>query len=279
MSLGQAKTNRFQIGTAELRVGPLSAARMLTQAHSVGLIDEAKVAYSREVAQLMGGFPKKLVDETPISEATTITATLREYSRKNLGILLGKGTLATITDVNTVATGALTGGAATPVFAATSAAGFAVDDIVTGYIVGRPELVFVGSISAITLLDLDLTAMDATLYADINTAIAGGAVLKLFKAAVLAVGDIAQTEYFSAALIQKDLKTGRPIVFNFWKVSSKGGMDYATNASDYASTELSLEVLEPIAADYGIGGSLAHLAAVIPGAPMWELVNSADVIV
>jgi len=279
MSLGQAKTNRFQIGTAELRIGPLSAARKLTQAHSVGLIDEAKVAYSREVAQLMGGFPKKLVDETPISEATTITATLREYSRKNLGILLGKGNLSAAVDVNSIATGAMTGAAATPTIPLTSATGFAVDDIVTGYVVGRPELVFVGSVLTIVTNDVDITPIDATLYADINSAIAGGADLKVFKAATIAVGDLPQTEYFSASLVQKDLKTGRPIVFNFWKVSSKGGMDYGTNASDYASTELSLEVLEPTAADYAVGGSLVHLAAVIPTTPMWEMVNSADVIV
>jgi hypothetical protein len=79
--------------------------------------------------------------------------------------------------------------------------------------------------------------------------------------------------------VQKDLKTGRPIIFNFWKVSSKGGMDYATNASDYASTELSLEALEPTAADYAGGGPLNHIASIIPNSPMYEMVNSADVTV
>lgn len=279
MSLGQARTNRFQIGTAELRVGPLSAARKLTQAHSVGLIDEAKIAYSREVAQLMGGFPKKLVDETPTSEATTLTATLREYSRKNLGILFGKGTLAAATDKNTVSSGAMTGGASTPTLNVDFSTGFAANDIVTAYIAGRPELVFVGTVLSTAVGEIDITAIDSDLYTEINAAITAGADLKVFKAATIGVGDIAQTEYFSASLVQKDLKTGRPIIFNFWKVSSKGGMDYATNASDYASTELSLEVLEPTAADYASGGPLNHIASIIPNSPMYEMVNSADVTV
>lgn len=278
MSLGQAKTNRFQIGTAELRVGPLANAGKLTQAHSVGLIDEAKVSYSREVAQLMGGFPKKLVDETPISEVTTITATLREYSRKNLGILLGQGVLSAATDLNDDATGVMTGTAALPVIPVVGTP-FAVNDTVTGYIVGRPDLVFVARVLAKDVADIDVTPIDATLFTEINAAITAGSTLRIFRAAVVNVGDLSDTEYFSASLVQKDLKTGRPLVFNFWKVSAKGGMDYATNASDYASTELSLEVLEPTAADYGVGGELVHLAAVIPNAPMWELVNSADVIV
>lgn len=299
MALGQAKTNRFQIGTAELRVGPLSAARKLTQAHSVGLVDEVKVNYSRETAQLHGGFPKKLVDEAPISEATTLTATLREYSRTNLAILLGRGTaLSGVNDYSKTTTSALTGTAATPTvtFANTSVAvagapatdqdpvagtvgPVAVEDIVTCFVVGRPELVFVATVLAQSATDIDITAIDSDLYAEINVALAAGATLRVVRAAVISVGDIAQTSYFAASLVQKDLKSGRPIVFNFWKVSSKGGMDYATNASDYASTEMSLEVLEPTVADYAVGGALAHLADVIPNSPMYEMVNSADVIV
>lgn len=278
MSLGQARTNRFNIGTAELRVGPLSAAGKLTQAHSVGLIDEAKVSYSRDVAQLKGGFPKKLVDETPIAETTTITATLREYSQKNLDILLNQGDIATITDVNSNCTTALTGGAATPTITVASGTGFADNDTVVAYVVGRPELVFVGKLLDVATNDLDLSAMDSSLYTEINALIAAGSVVKVFRAVVSAVGNLATTAYYAVSLIQRDLKTGRPIVFNFWKVTAKGGMDYSTNATDYNSTALSLEVLEPAAADYATGAPLAHLATVIPTAPMWQLLNSADVV-
>ncbi len=278
MSLGQARTNRFNIGTAELRVGPLSASGKLTQKHSVGLIDDAKVAYSREVAQLKGGFPKKLVDETPISETTTITATLREYSQKNLDILLNQGDLATVTDVFSNCTAAITGGATTPEVTVASGASFTVGDTVVAYIVGHPEWVFVGKLLSKATNDLTLSEMDSDLYTQINTLIAGGSVLRVFRAVVSSVGNLAATAYYGVSLVQRDLKTGRPIVFNFWKVTAKGGMDYGTNATDYNSTSLSLEVLEPSAVDYAVGGDLEHLADIIPTAPMWQLLNSADVV-
>ena len=48
MPLGSARTNKFPIGTAELRVGPLTAAGNLMDVHSVGLIDQATLSVSQE---------------------------------------------------------------------------------------------------------------------------------------------------------------------------------------------------------------------------------------
>lgn len=278
MSLGQAKTNRFQIGTAELRVGPLTAAGRLTQDHSVGLIDSAAISHTRETAQLMGMFPKKLVDETPISESCAITATLREYSRKNMGILLGQGNLTAATDVTSDSVVAIGVTAAAPEITVASAAGFAANDVVSYYIVGSPEFVAVGVVASIALNVIKVSEMDAALFTKMNALVAAGATIRVFRAATVSVGNLTQTEYFAASLVQKDLKTGRPIVFNFWKVSATGGMEYATNADDYASTEMTLNVLEPSAADYDIGADLEHLAAIIPTCPMYMVVNSADVV-
>lgn len=279
MSLGQARTNRFQIGTAELRVGPLTAAAKLTQAHSVGLIDQAGVNYGREVAQLMGGFPKKLVDETPISETTTITGTLREYSRRNLGILLGQGLLTSLPDVKYSATGIMTGGTgATPVVPLASTADFASN---TGfamiYIVGQPELVAWAAVGTVVLnTSVALGPMDLDLFTAMNTAVSNGATLRIVKAQVLDIGNTTQTQYYAVSLVQKNLKTGRPMIYDFWKASVQGGLDYGTNADDYASSELTLNVLEPSAADYAVGGDLYHLAAIIPTCPMWRIIDSAD---
>lgn len=277
MSLGQAITNRFQIGTAEMRVGPMTAASKLTQAHSVGLIDQAGVNYGREVAQLMGGFPRKLVDETPISETTTITGTLREYSRRNLGILLGQGILSTTTDVKTTASGVMTGSAAAPVLPTATTTGFTAGDTVMVYVVGQPELVawsIAGTVTSAT--SVALGAMDSDLFTSINAAVTAGATLRLVKASVVNVGNTTSTTYFAVSLVQKNLKTGRPMIYDFWKASVQGGLDYGTNADDYASTELTLNVLEPSAADYAVGGDLYHLAAIIPTCPMWKIVDSAD---
>ena len=277
MSLGQALTNRFQIGTAEMRVGLVSQAGKLTQTESVGLIDDATINYSREVAKLMGGFPKKTVDQTPISEEVKLTATLREYSRKNLAVMMGQGIPATITDVKTSASGIMTGSAAAPVLPTATTTGFTVGDTVMAYVIGQPELVawsIAGTVTAAT--SVALGPMDTALFTAINAAVTAGATLRLVKASVTNIGNTTTTNYFSVSLVQKNLKTGRPMIFDFWKASVEGGMDYGTNASDYASTPLTLTVLEPSVADYTGSGDLLHLAAIIPTCPLFKIIDSVD---
>ena len=74
MALGSPITNKFNIGTAELRVGPMSSANKLLEAHSVGLIDSVSLNVDQEAAQLEGGFPRKLVDTAIIRQSSSITA-------------------------------------------------------------------------------------------------------------------------------------------------------------------------------------------------------------
>lgn len=90
-AIGAAKTRKFTIGTAELRVGPLSYAGRLTQEHSVGLIDASSLSVEQTIVDLKGGFPQVIVDSAITEQMSTITGTLREYSRRNLGILMGQG--------------------------------------------------------------------------------------------------------------------------------------------------------------------------------------------
>ena len=91
IKLGSPRTTKFSIGTAELRIGPLSSAMKLKQENSVGLIDNATVEVSQESVDLTGGFPKVLVDTAVVSQESSITATLREFSRRNIQVLLGEG--------------------------------------------------------------------------------------------------------------------------------------------------------------------------------------------
>ena len=91
IKLGSPRTTKFSIGTAELRIGPLLEAMKLKQENSIGLIDNATVEVSQESVDLTGGFPKVLVDTAVVSQESSITATLREYSRRNLQVMLGEG--------------------------------------------------------------------------------------------------------------------------------------------------------------------------------------------
>lgn len=272
-NLGSAKTSRYQIGTAELRVGPMSLANKLTQAHSVGLVDDAGVNNTKTYAKLEGGFPKKVVDQAPISVATTITATAREFSRRNIGILLGNGIMADSVDVANVVTASASVTAAT----LTSATGFAVNDLVVVFVADRPETASVAKISAIATNDLTFDS-DLCLAMTYGSYISAGEVVRIFKAAEIAVGRNMAAQYFSVQMVQQDSQSGRPRIWNFWKASCSAGLDYGTNSSDYGSTKMEFEVLEPSAADYGsIGSALYGVRGLIPSFPMGMYVAGSDV--
>jgi len=59
--LGSAITPKFDIGTAEMRLGPLTKANLLQQSDSIGLIDDATYTVNQTSVDLLGGFPKTVV--------------------------------------------------------------------------------------------------------------------------------------------------------------------------------------------------------------------------
>lgn len=272
-NLGSAKTNRYKIGTAELRVGPLTSANKLTQAHSVGIVDDVVASVKRTYAKIYAGYPKKVVDQSCISEESMVSGTLREFSRRNLGILLGKGLLADATDVSsnmTVYTAAVTATLA-------SAASFAANDIVCAFVVGSPETATVAKIASIATNVLTFDS-DICLATDFTAAIAAGSTVKVFKAAELAVGLSQVTQYFSCSIVKVDSQSGRPEVWNFWKCTCSSGLEVGSNASDYSSTKLELEVLEPSAADYAtVSQGVYHLRNILPAYPVGMIVAGSDV--
>jgi len=269
-NLGSAQTNKFSIGTAELRIGPLASAGNLEQAHSVGVIDNATIEVSQNSVDLLGGFPQKIIDTSVVSQESSMTATLREYSKRNIDFMLGNPVASYIT---AVATDSVTLDAADvagttlqlPVGEGTN---WALDDYFVLHSVTDPALVNFCRVVSVVTDELTLDAGTPTTFAP---AIGD----KLFRAEQSPVGNISATNYFAATLIQTQ-RNARPGVFSFWKAAISGGMSYGTNAEDFASTELSLKLLEPSAADYAAGGALNHLANVIPTHPTGLFAQGAD---
>lgn len=281
MSLGQPKTKKFNIGTAELRVGALSSANKLTQAHSVGLVDTVTVNVTQESVDLQGGFPKTVVDTAIISQTAEVTGTLREYSRRNMQILLGAGVSSTEpTDITTsVAVIASAGAVSLSVPEGEGLAG-AVPVITKGmflviYPDGNPENVSVVLVDADATNNVgvaDVIALDADtpLLHDVKV---GDLV---FVAHQVAIGDITRTNYFSVQVLQRENSSGRPVMFNFWKASISTGLEYSTNADDFSSTDLAIKILQPTACEYASGGALEHLANIIPTNPTGMFIGGAD---
>jgi hypothetical protein len=260
--LGSAQSDDFSIGVAEVRLGPLTAAGKLTQAHSIGLVDEATVSVAQESAELEGGFPRKLVASAVIRQSGTVSATFREMSRRNLDIILGNGIPAAVTEVSTTITADVLIGATDVVVA--DSAGFTVGDVAVIYQEGKPE-----SVSVVKLTAVDTSAPDGLSFAANSLAqaytVASGTV-HVYKANPIKIGAVTRVNYFAATLIQQGA-SGRPIVWNLWKCSIGGNMEYATNAEDYASSTMELKILEPAAVDYGVGGDLYHVADQIADHP------------
>ena len=155
--LGSPISKKFSIGTAELRIGPLSSANKLLQANSIGLVDNVTLEVAQESVDLLGGFPRVQVDTALVSQTASVTATLREYSRKNFSIMLGLGVPSVATDVATTASA--TGSAGGTSLTVTSATGLAEGDVIVVYKATQPELVQVlkcGSLASnVITLDAD----------------------------------------------------------------------------------------------------------------------------
>jgi len=274
--LGSPQTNKFFIGTAELRLGLLSEANFLTQAHSVGLIDQATYTIEQENVDLEGGFPKRIVDTAIIRQAATISATMREYSRRNLRIALGDGLAGTEpTDVATTLSTAADVASGANAVTVVSAVGMAADDVVIIYPEGRPQDVSILQIAGIAAEVLTFKTSHLTV-SDYNALTETGTVFHVYLAQQVPIGAVSKTNYFSATLIQQDNSSGRPNTVSFWKTSTAGSMEVATNSDDFASNELELKVLEPAISEYGVGGDLEHIADIIGSNPSGFLAMGAD---
>jgi len=270
MSLGTPRTNKFKIGTAEVRIGPLTSANKLTQAHSIGLLDKVTVEVSQESVDLEGGFPKFLADTAIIRQASSVTATLREYSRRNIKAMLGAGVSGTEPTgaVTTLSADAAVDAVSVTV---TSATGIVPGDLIVLYPTASPEQITVARVTAVSTNTLTLDAGTPILFD--YTAANGVAV---YAARQVAIGDVSSTNYFAVQVIEIEKASGRPVGYNFWKSAVSTGMTDASNADDFASTDLTLKLLAPAAAEYGTGGDLEHLANIIPSHPVGMYFAGAD---
>ena len=349
--IGSAQTRKFSIGTAELRVGPLNMAGRLTQAHSVGLIDSSSFSVEQTVVDLKGGFPQVINDSAITEQMSTVTGTLREFSRRNLGILMGQGLAYTneggdVADGSTTLSGpvvansrvlpltAITGfggsgatvqdsskwhgwvvvydpvdtgisyisritnigpsSAPTASLTTTSGSTTATVDSATGLYVGQqvsatnvPAGTLISNLSGTTVTLSQAASGSSTatatfgttkdVYLDAGlampTAVVSGAVVA--KLIPVSIGNVSAVQYFSAQLVSMDRASARPKVWNFWKCTLGSGMNLTQGATDFASTEMQLKVVQPTLSDYSSASSalynIRHLLSRYPSGMMGEV--------
>lgn len=273
--LGSAITPKFDIGTAEMRLGPLTKANLLTQAESIGLIDDATYSVNQTSVDLMGGFPKTTADTAVTEQTATITATMREYSRRNLRIMLGDGLAGTApTEVRSAIDVAadVTAGSTTLDVTAADGANFSVDDVVIVYPEGRPQDVSVLQIASIAIDELTFKTGHVTVV-DYNALTEVGTVFHVYVAHQVPIGNITRTNYFSVMLIQQENSTGQPKIVSFWKGAIGGSMEVATGSDDFASSSMEIKLLQPTVSDFAAGTDLENMADLINLHPTGMFLN------
>lgn len=275
--LGSASSNEFSIGTAEVRVGPLTEAGRLAQARSVGLVDNVTISFATASVDLKGGFPQQIVDTAITEQTGSIKVTAREFSRRNLDLMLGNAISAAAVDAKSklVNTANVAAAATSLTLVTGGGASFDVDDVIVIYPEGRPEDVTVSQISAISTDTLTLKTGMGTVVA-YNALTESTLDFHVFKAHGIAAGNVTRTNYFSVMLLQQKNNTGRPAIWTIWKAANSGSMEQGTSATDYASLSMEMKILQPTLSDVGVGGDLNNMASLISMYPSAARFAGAD---
>lgn len=262
MALGSPQTDKFPIGTAEIRIAPLALAMKQMPAHSLGCLDDVTISITNTAVQKRAGFPQRQVANAITENVITVSGTVGEYSRRNMQIMAGEAPEVAVADVKGILATAQVAGAVSVPLGTGEGAAFVVGGLVTIYIDGKPELITVAKIASIATDTLTLAANTPLLHDYPAT------VTRIFAANPIGKAMV-KTSYFSLQVIQSQFSDGRPIAWNFWKASASNGMELALNPTDFSTTSIELQCLEPTAAEFQVGGELAHLADIIPDYPVY----------
>ncbi len=92
--LGSAKTGKYLLGNFELRVGPQNMAGQLDDSYSLGIVDNVTITSSQDSVDMQGMFPQEILDTAVVKQTTEVSATLREFSQRNINLLTGNGYVA-----------------------------------------------------------------------------------------------------------------------------------------------------------------------------------------
>lgn len=248
-NLGEAQTNKFLFGAPELRVGPLSEAGVLTQAHSLGVIEDAGLTYTREFTEKRGGPGNPVLARGISSSDAMITGSISELTRRNLSLLVGDGIASDADrDLLTTITAVAAIGDTTISVAAVSqgATNLATGDILNIYPVGRPE--HIQSVTITSIAALVITIDQPLIYALV-------ALDMVSLAVATGIGAVCGESYITVQLVST-LTSGTPFLVHGWYGSITSGLELSTNNSSFSTSSLEISL-------YPTPSSLTSVGAVM----------------
>lgn len=262
MSIGSPQTDKFPIGTAEIRLSALADALKHLPSHSMGCLDDCTISITNNKVQKKAGFPQRQVAEAVTENVVSITGTVAEYSRRNFQIMGGEAAEPVVPDVKVPLKTAALAGATTLELNTGDGAKFQAKQLIVAYVDGHPEQISILQIDSIATDTLTLSTKTPTLFAYPAN------ITKIFAAQPIGKA-ITKTEYMSCQVLQSQFSDGRPIAWNFWKVSGGSGLELAMNATDFSTTQVTLNAMEPAATDFQTGGPLNNVADIIAEYPIY----------
>jgi len=291
MAIGSPKSAQARIGACEFRVGTLTQAGLLTSDHSVGFIDNVKIDFTAETADLKAGHAPVLFDSAVTNTVTGFTANLQEASRRNLNLLLSNALTdydSLSTDLSGLVTNTSLAIGATTGIHLTGPSGFELvaGDTIVMYQESDPTRMSICTIATFTGPVSPAVYAVATVSADTplvgpaseSNAFASGEVVRWFKPKIMSGGhDVYKPTYYSIQLIQLHRPTGRPLIWNLWKNFFVPSLSLTLGASDWSKFDMQVKSLRPYDLDYQDADSpLYHVRNRIAARPIAEMFEVND---
>lgn len=256
---------QLDIGSVEVRVGALSSAGKLTQAHSLGVVDSFTFEGTINSVSYNALFPSKQIATAIIENLSKATLTYGENSVRNLNLHFGNGLVASVVaNATTLAT--TTAAAATSFTVATGTGStIAAGETYMIYPAGHPELMSLVQVASISTDTVTVVtgqslpvAYDLTVYP----------VVHVVKSQAVGFGAASYTQYFTVDAIKVGFTDGKPRVWRIWKASIGGTASIASSRTDFARPSMELSILAPDVKDVAALGALNHVAGEVAKYPL-----------
>jgi hypothetical protein len=198
---------------------------------------------------------------------------MREYSRRNMQMLLGYTPEAYVSRVETLLAAPIVAASGTTATVSTGdGADFTVGDLVGVYPASAVNQANVTYAEIMSKAGDVLTLGPRALPFLFNYAVDD----KLFRVSPLAIGANSTTQYFSSQVLGTD-RRGLPVGFVFWKCAMSSGLEVGFNSDDFNSNTGELKILAPSASDVAVGGDLYDVASLVVKYPLGMALFGGDV--
>jgi hypothetical protein len=229
---GEAKSQKFMLGTATVMIGPQTDLFNLNpDEHSIGLVKNFTISGQPSYTELTQGVKNSVVYSIMTGNPVTATMEVYEHTSKNLAYGLGlDGSAFDPTAISTTTNADVPANAAgTKLIPVASTTGIVAGDWIQALPTGVTDKVLVAKVKDIDATAKTITIMDEQAF---DYALANGSIVK--KVNVVGIGSKSD-QPFLAAKIVGNLADGTPVALLIPKVRVTGGFTLAFKSDSFGN--------------------------------------------